>query len=291
MSEDNKSNEPIVTRPRDVALLAEIKALEEKQAQNEKPTDDDLEDKGNPATSKEDTADPFEKRFKDSQRYIQELQDKNKETLEAHTKELEAKNVALEELSKKNMELPTTPEELAEWKEKYPQMAAVIETIALEKAGDVEAEVAKTQEELKNLKAASAKELAKNTIMGTHPDFEEITKSNEFFEWVKAKPPQFNYESIVYDSADIEAINQILTQYKAEKGIKKKGRPKKSTNEAAAATSIVNTHSSTPQGNNEGKSFTESQIKAMSLEEFVKNEADIMLAQREGRMTYDLSAA
>lgn len=278
--------------PRDQKLFDEI-AAEETRIKEEAEAKGKGEWEPTPEGEEPEGKEPvdFEKRFKDSQRYIQELKDKAAEADEARVKEIEEKDKALKELGEAALQMPSTPEELEEWSAEFPKMKEVIETIAIQKSQVVADEVKETRKELEELKTERDKEVAIAKVVQTHKDFTELTGSTEFYEWAKNKPKSLNYEAIVYDSTDVEAITDILSQYKAEKGIKTRGRPKKSTDEAAAATSISSKPSSTPTEKAKGRTYTESEVKAMNPTEYAKLEKDIDLAQREGRLVMDISAA
>ena len=82
------------------------------------------EDEGRTKNAEERT---FKKRYGDLRRHSQE---KEKE----YQKQLDDLKGQLEKATKKEMKLPKSEEDIEEWAKEYPDVAKIVETIAIKKA-------------------------------------------------------------------------------------------------------------------------------------------------------------
>ena len=223
----------------------------------------------------------FKKRYGDLRRFSQ----KQKEDAEERIAKLEQQ---LEESTKKHIKLPKTEKELSAWVKEYPDIAAVIETIAIKKADERSESVSKKLLEIEKMQSNARKEKAEAELIRLHPDFEDIRDQDEFHEWVETQPKWV--QTALYDNED-DAFSaaRAIDLYKADNGLLKKKESKVDTRKQAASSVNTKSQKSTPRESGEEGAFSESQVKKMTADEYEKNADSIMEAIRTGNFVYDLS--
>ena len=261
------------------ALKRQVEKEEEQDEAREelvKEQDDLLE------TSAEERT--FKKRYGDLRRFSQ----KQKEEFEERVTKLENQ---LEETAKTQMQLPKTEEELNAWVQEYPDIAAVIETIAIKKANERSITLDKRFEEIEKLQVSARKEKAEAELIRLHPDFETIREENSFHEWVEEQPKWV--QSALYDNEDdAYAAARAIDLYKADSGIAvEKGKNKKNSKKEAATSIGSKTSKTGPKDGATDRVLRESDIEKMSAHEYDEQADTIMEAIRAGNFVYDLSGA
>ena len=130
-----------------------------------------------------DTEVQYKKRYDDLKTYYDKKLSEwkqEKETLEAQAK------VAEKQTPK--YATPKTDEDLDQFKDKYPDVYQVVETISHKMASkqveDLQAEIGRISEREQKLKVQSAYK----QLLHTHPDFEDIKNSPEFLQWLEQQP-------------------------------------------------------------------------------------------------------
>tara|TARA_R110000824_G_scaffold395735_1_gene596629 strand:+ start:267 stop:1127 length:861 start_codon:yes stop_codon:yes gene_type:complete len=179
---------------------------------------------------------------------------------------------------------PKTLEELEKFKNKYPDVFEVVETVAHmqgeEKSKNLEARLSALQER----EAELVRKDAEKRLRDNHPDFDDIRNSEEFHSWAKAQPESI--QTWIYNnSGDADLASRALDLFKKDTGVgasskKKRSNSKKSRKSAADMVSTKTTTVDTQQD----KIWTEREITAMSIDQFDKYEDDINQAVSEGRV-------
>jgi DNA repair exonuclease SbcCD ATPase subunit len=232
---------------------------EEEEEVEEQAQEQEVEQASPEPVSKEEES--FKKRYADLRRHSQKLADELKEVKEALK-------------VKKSAGLPTA-EEAAAWAEANPKAAAIIRAIALH-------ETSASSDELSAIKDRLSRAEQEARIRKAHPDFEEVTsEDSDFHDWAETQPK--SVQNLIY-SADAEDVIWAIGQYKATKA------PKTNVQKEAALAVSPRSKTPAPTTKTEGR-FSESQVQAMSLAEFEKNETAILASQRNGSFIYDLSGA
>ena len=218
----------------------------------------------------------FKKRYDDLKRHYDK-------TLNKHKSEVTNLKTQLEQ-STNQMLPPTDPNDLAEWRKKYPDVYDIIETISLTKADERAKKLEEKYQFLQEQQTQIAKEKAAVELLKRHPDFQEIRATDDFHEWAQKQDPTIQgwlYENA--DNADLAA--RAIDLYKMDAGIttkKEKSATKNVKKEAAKAVT------STKKGNQinvtEKKIWSVEEISKLKPFEFDKYEKDIMEARREGRI-------
>jgi len=243
-------------------------ATEQQDTQEEEATPEER-----PVTAEEKA---FKKRYDDLKRHYDK-------TLNKHKSEVTNLKTQLEQ-STNQMLPPTDPNDLAEWRKKYPDVYDIIETISLTKADERAKKLEEKYQFLQEQQTQIAKEKAEVELLKRHPDFQEIRATDNFHEWAQKQDPTIQgwlYENA--DNADLAA--RAIDLYKMDAGIttkKEKSATKNVKKEAAKAVT------STKKGNQinvtEKKIWSVEEISKLKPFEFDKHEKEIMEARREGRI-------
>ena len=190
----------------------------------------------------------------------------------------------LEEATKNRTEYkaPKTEEELEQFKNNYPDVYEVVETVAHlqseSKAKVLEERLSKLQERENQL----IRKDAETRLMEKHPDFEDIRNSDDFHTWAKEQPESIQ-KWIYSNTQDADLASRALDLFKKDFGIEpvKTRSSSKKTRQSAADMVSTKTTSVEPK---QQKVWSEREIAAMSMAEFDKYEEDISNAMQEGRI-------
>ena len=258
-------------------LLKEQTGDGEKEEGTEEKNEDSTEEKEEPKNAEERT---FKKRYGDLRRHSQE---KEKE----YQKKLQDLESQLATATKKEMKLPKSDEDIEAWAKEYPDVAKIVETIAIKKAREQSAELEDRIKRIDEMNESATKERAEVELLKLHPDFEEIRDSDDFHEWAEEQP-KWVQVALYENDDDARSAARAIDLYKADKNITKKSKGD-NTKEAARA---VNTKSkvSTPTETN-NTMIKESDVQNMSAEDYEKNSDVIMEAIRSGNFLYDISGS
>ena len=231
-----------------------------------------------PTSAEEKT---FKKRYSDLRRH----QQKQAEEFKA---ELAAMKSQLEKATKKEMKLPKSDEDIETWAAEYPDVAAIVETIAMKKAAEQSTALEERMKVIDDMQTSATKEKAEAALMQMHPDFDEIRDSDDFHNWAEEQPKWI--QDALYDNDnDAKSAARAIDLYKADMGIAeaKKSKPSK---DAAKSVTTKNTRNK-PQEDASSTYLRESQVDKMSVQEYEKHSDEIMEAIRSGKFIYDLSGS
>jgi trichohyalin len=252
----------------------ELKKLIEQGKEPEPKEEEKVEEE--PKNAEEKT---FKKRYGDLRRHSQQKEKELQVKIEELSKQLS-------EATKKEIKLPKTEEELESWVKEYPDVAAIVETIAIKKAKETSKQLEEKVKSINELQLNATKEKAEAELMRLHPDFGDIRDSDEFHEWADEQP-KWVQDALYDNDNDARSAARAIDLYKVDKNIIKKPNVK---NDAAKAVKTKN--NSTEPDVDESKSyFKESQVEKMSAEQYEKNQEKIMEAIRSGKFIYDLSGS
>ena len=220
----------------------------------------------------------FKKRYGDLRRHTQKKE-------EEFTAKIEALEAKLSKAANQELVLPKTDEELEAWSKEYPDVAAIIETIADKKSKATATDLEKRMAEFEELRITAKKEKAEAELIGMHPDFVEIREDDKFHKWAEAQP-KWVQDALYENVDDAKSVSRVLDLYKIDKGINTK---KKNTAEKAAASSVKTKGTAAPEADEASGYVRESEVAAMSIKEYEKRQEEILDAQRNGRFIYDMS--
>ena len=175
---------------------------------------------------------------------------------------------------------PRTQEELAEFKERYPDVFEVVQTVS---SMQTESQVSKLREELGTIKEREQeleKQKAFEELLRLHPDFDELKTSDVFLKWLEDQP-QSIADGIYKNNKDAKWAARVIDLYKADTGLTKK-KSKSSPSAADAITKTPARDVSTNAGNK--KIWKASEIRTLKPWQFEKLESEIDAARSEGRI-------
>jgi len=177
---------------------------------------------------------------------------------------------------------PKSPEELEKFREEYPDVYEVVETVSHLQAEEKSKDLKEKLERLQQREQELIRKDAEKRLMDKHPDFEDIRNSDDFHGWAKEQPKSI--QDWVYNNADdADLASRALDLFKRDIGIdtvQKKSSSKKSRKSAA---DMVSTKTTTVEPQQQ-KVWTEKEIAAMSMDEFDRHEAEISEAMQQGRI-------
>ena len=190
----------------------------------------------------------------------------------------------LNQVKQPEYKAPKSEEELEKFKNDYPDVYEVVETVAHlqseSKAKVLEERLSKLQEREQQL----IRQDAEKRLVERHPDFEDIRNSDDFHAWAKEQPKSI--QDWIYSNADdADLASRALDLFKKDFGIDLPKETKSSSKQTRkSAADMVSTKTTTVEPKQE-KVWSEREIAALSMAEFDKYEKDISDAMQEGRIT------
>ena len=177
---------------------------------------------------------------------------------------------------------PKSPEELEKFREEYPDVYEVVETVSHLQSEEKSKDLREKLEKLQTREQELVRKDAEKRLMDKHPDFEDIRNSDDFHGWAKEQPKSI--QDWVYNNADdADLASRALDLFKKDIGMDvapKKSRSKQSKKSAA---DMVSTKTTSVEPKQE-RIWTEREIAKMSMAQFDKHEAEISQAMQEGRI-------
>ena len=248
--------------------LEQLMAEQKGEVKQEEPEPENAEEKS------------FKKRYGDLRRHQQE---KEKEL----SAKIEALQAQLSEATKKEINLPKSDEDIEAWAAKYPDVAAIVETIAIKKAKEQAAVLEERVKAVDELQMTASREKAEAELLRYHPDFEDIRETDDFHNWVNEQPQSIQ-DALYENASDARTAARAIDLYKADKNITTKKKTKNTDKDAARSVNARNSRSK-PDTSDGSKAILESEVQKMSAQEYEKMSDDIMEAIRTGNFVYDLS--
>ena len=230
----------------------------------------------------------FKKRYDDLKRhYDTKLNEwkQEKELINARTS-VEAKKQSIREL-------PKTEEELHEFKEKYPDVYDVVETISTLQANERVKEIEEKLSDLRLKEQEAVVQTAEKQLLNIHPDFDVLKESDVFLSWLDEQPSNMA-DGIYKNNTDVKWAARVIDLFKADNNIKtpkshnKLKSPKRSqsspSNSAAQAVTRTNAKRSLDDFQNDKKIWSVQEISKLKSHEYEKVEKEIDRALKEGRV-------
>ena len=217
----------------------------------------------------------YKKRYDDLKKHydskLNEFKSREQELIEEATK------------NRADYKAPKTEEELEDFKNQYPDVYEVVETVAHmqseTKAKVLEERLSKLQERENQL----IRQDAEKRLMERHPDFEDIRNSDDFHGWAKEQPQSI--QNWIYSNADdADLASRALDLFKKDFGIDLPKAKSSSKPTRKSAADMVSTKTTSIEPTQE-KVWSLREIEAMSVQEFDKFETEISDAMQEGRIS------
>ena len=252
---------------------AELKELLAKQEGTEVEAKEEVE----PDNAEERS---YKKRYADLRRGSQ----KAKEDLEQRINALETQ---LKQSAAQEIKLPKSDEDIDTWASQYPDVAAIVETIAIKKAREQQAGLADKVKEIDEMRETASRERAEVDLLKAHPDFGEIRDSDDFHNWAEEQP-KWVQDALYENDNDARSAARAIDLYKADMNIKTK---KPSGNKDAAKSVNTRNSRSQPDAESNNNKLSESKVNRMTTKEYEKHQDEIMEAIRGGNFIYDISGS
>ena len=180
---------------------------------------------------------------------------------------------------------PKSPEDLEKFKEEYPDVFEVVETVAHMQSNE---KAKALEEKLSTLEAREQETLqreAEARLQRKHPDFVDIKNSEIFQNWTKEQPESIR-KWIESNSNDADLAIRALDLFKRDIGLD--ANPPSTTTQSdsqtrANAADMVSTKTTSVEPKT-AKVWTEKEINNLSMAEFDRYEKEISDAMQEGRI-------
>ena len=249
----------------------ELKKLVEQENEVESKKEETKEEEKEPANAEEKT---FKKRYGDLWRHTQQKEKEFRDQIN------ELKN-QLDSATRKEIKLPKTEEDLETWAKEYPDVAAIVETIAIKKAKEQSDVLEKRIKQIDEMGIEAKKEKAEIELLKIHPDFAEIREDEKFHQWADEQP-KWVQDALYENYTDAKAASRVIDLYKTDMN------KSKSKNTAAFAVSTKKGRT-TPQADETSSYLRESQVNKMTDREYSQAAPQIMEAIKSGKFVYDVS--
>ena len=275
--------------PKKVAFMDRKNANSNRIEKDQEELDKLLEERKGEATERQqiEDAEPtnaeeksFKKRYGDLRRHMQQ---KEKDWEDKFSK-LEGQ---LKDVTRKEIKLPKSDEDIDVWAKQYPDIAGIVETIAIKKAREQSAALEDKVKEIDEMRISATREKAEAELMKTHPDFDEIRSSDDFHEWAEEQP-KWVQDALYENDNDARSAARAIDLYKSDRNIKTK---RSSSSKDAAKSVNSRTSRSEPDLINTDGTFKESQVAKMTADQYEKAADAIMESIRSGKFVYDLSGS
>ena len=175
---------------------------------------------------------------------------------------------------------PKSAEELEKFKNEYPDVYEVVESVAHMQSENQVAELQTRLDAMQGRETEILKQEAEKDLRETHPDFDEIRNSDEFQDWADLQPESIK-DWIFNNPSDAILASRALDLFKKDIGLEQPKSNSKQTKQSAADMISTKTTSVEP---NQQRVWSEREIAAMSVTEFDKYESEISDAMQEGRI-------
>jgi len=256
----------------------ELARLVEEQKGSGETNKEETPSEEEPTTAEEKT---FKKRYGDLRRHTQEKE-------KQFQKQLDELKGQLESATKKEMKLPKSDADIEAWAKDYPDVAKIVETIAMKKAKEQSADIESRLQKIDEMSADAQKEKAEAELMRIHPDFGDIRDSDDFHEWADEQP-KWVQDALYENDNDARSASRAIDLYKSDKGI---GKEVKTKSDKSAAMEVGTKNTKTKvDATDSGKKILESNVQKMSAQQYEKQADTIMEAIRSGNFIYDVSGS
>jgi len=277
----------VEVQPSKVAFVARPYSKDEKLKKDEEELEQLLDEQKQNASTEEVESEPttaeektFKKRYSDLRRHQQ------KQTEELKT-EITALKSQLEQSTKKQIKLPKSDEDIDTWAKEYPDVAAIVETIAMKKAAEQSASLEQRVKALDDMQQDVSKQRAETELLQMHPDFDDIRNDEDFHTWAEDQPTWIQ-NALYENDSDARSAGRAIDLYKADKNITTK---KANSNRDAAKSVSTKGKRSKPMANESGGFLKESDVQRMTAKEYENQSDDIMEAIRQQKFIYDVSGS
>ena len=195
-------------------------------------------------------------------------------------KELVEAKIRLAEKSNVLSEMPKSFEEIEEFKQEYPEVYGIVETVSKLQAEAKSEELEKRISELNKREEEAQHRTSEAELLALHSDFLDLKTDPEFLEWLDKQPETIS-NGIYKNRTDALWAARIIDLYKLDSKPINQQRTKSSE---SAAEVVTKTRKAAPISEQEKKIWTVEEISRLKPHEFEQLESEIDAAKREGRI-------
>ena len=252
-------------------------ATEQKDTDASEETAEPTDQKATPIAERPAKAEDrvFKKRYDDLKKHYDSTINKHKDELTSLRTQLES--------STKQFVPPKSKEELEAWRNEYPDVYDMVETIAIDKATTQTAELENKYKNIQLQQEQIAKEKAEVELLKLHPDFNDIRAKDDFHEWAEQQDPTI--QSWLYENtSNSKLAARAIDLYKMDRGQSTLTKKEEKDVKKEAAKAISKTKKATDSDIPKKRIWTTSEISRLKPHQFEKFEKEIDLARLEGRI-------
>ena len=183
------------------------------------------------------------------------------------------------------LKAPKSMEELEQFKEQYPDVYGIVETVSALQADSTTSELRGEVEKLREREKDMEIQKAYQELLRYHEDFDDLRNDDRFTAWLDEQPSTLS-DGIYNNNTDAKWAARVIDLYKADTGLKKK---KRSSSNAAAAETVTKTRTREVNSNGDGdqRVWKASEIGRLKPHQFEAMEAEIDKAKAEGRIDFN----
>jgi len=273
IEKDEKELEELMKGRTDVSEEVEEEIEEEDEdVAVEEETPEAQEEEDDSTLSREEKS--FKKRYGDLRRHMAEKEKEWKDKLEAASS-----------TSSDSIRPPKSDEDIEAWARKYPDVAAIVETIADKKASERLSSAEARFKELDEAKYEATRTKAETSIRKAHADFDELREADSFHDWVEEQP-KWVRDALYENSDDADSVIRVLDLYKVDNGLSPSAKKAKAKD---AAKTVKRTSRTSIDADDTGMSIRESDVAKMTDKQFEAKYDAIQEAMASGKFVYDIS--
>jgi len=180
-------------------------------------------------------------------------------------------------------EAPKSLEELEQFKNEYPDVYEVVESVAHLKSEDKIKGLTDKVAIIEAREQDIMRREAEKDLMQKHPDYSDLRNNDAFHNWAETQPEEI--QDWIYNNPNNASLaSKAIDLYKMEVGSSTSVRQQKpSSNRQAQASEMVSTKTTSVEAK-EPKIWTQEEIAALPMDEFDRLESEIDRALEEGRV-------
>jgi hypothetical protein len=218
----------------------------------------------------------WKKRYSDLKRYHDTKQNEWRQNTELLEAQFESKRLV-------PAGLPKTAEELELFKEEYPEIFSVMQSVSQLEAGSRVSELEKQIDHLRENEQLVRESVSEQELLVLHPDFVELKEGDSFKEWLSVQPENIS-DGLYKNKSDVNWAARVIDLYKLETN-HSQDKPKSVRTRKNAAEAVTRTRTTSAMNVSDNKRvWTSLEISKLKPHEFEKLEKELEAANREGRI-------
>ena len=180
-------------------------------------------------------------------------------------------------------EAPKSLEELEQFKNEYPDVYEVVESVAHLKSEDKIKGLTDKVALIEAREQDIMRREAEKDLMEKHPDYSDLRNNDDFHNWAETQPEEI--QDWIYNNPNNASLaSKAIDLYKMEVGSSTTVKQQKpSSNRQAQASEMVSTKTTSVEAK-EAKIWTQEEIAALPMDQFDRLESEIDRALEEGRV-------